>query len=272
MKDLNASPERCRVVYKTTNYELFATMVGNRSTEPARVEKIRKSIKTNGWIPNPIIVNEKMEIIDGQGRFEALKSLSLPIEYLVVEGIGLKECIVFNNAQTNWTQADYIRSYADNGNENYKMLFSLLHDFNGIPQSTVIFVANRIGGCEKSTISFGNFKLTEDWYHESRRILTWLNSLSDLSKKIDGSRTSFLNALAFAFAVAGVDGEKLITQCKNNFSRISAVTDMNTALESVQAMYNFRAREPIYLVTEYDKYLRGKIAWYGKRWGDKKRQ
>lgn len=26
----------------------------------------------------------------------------------------------------------------------------------------------------------------------------------------------------------------------------------------------------IYLVTEYDKYLRGKVAGYGKRWGDKK--
>ena len=37
-----------------------------------------------GFIKNPIVVNEKMEIIDGQGRFEVCKEKGLPIYYNIV--------------------------------------------------------------------------------------------------------------------------------------------------------------------------------------------
>lgn len=263
-------PEVCRMIYQTYDYDMFHRMTGNREIEPSRIEKIKKSIKANGWLHSPIIVNEKMEIIDGQGRFEALKSMNIPIEYFIIEGIGLKECVAFNNTQTKWTQADYIDSYADGGNESYKMLSNLLDEFSCLPQNTVIFTANGICGCDTKTMTYGNFKMTNEWYHESRRILTWLSGFSDLSKDVRGSRVHFLNALVFSFAIVKVDGEKMLTQCKNNFSKISAITDMNTALHSIEEMYNFRSRDHIYLVTEYDKYLRGKVAGYGKRWGDKK--
>lgn len=58
-------------VYETTNYSKFKKMLDNREVSPNRVQKIVKSIDQVGYVMSPIIVNEKMEVIDGQGRLAA---------------------------------------------------------------------------------------------------------------------------------------------------------------------------------------------------------
>lgn len=60
------------IVYRTNNYDQFKRLVGNREVNPKRVKTIKKSVEEIGYIPNPIIVNENMEVIDGQGRLQAL--------------------------------------------------------------------------------------------------------------------------------------------------------------------------------------------------------
>ena len=74
---------------------------------------------------NPIVVNEKFEIIDGQGRFKALKTLSLPIEYILIPGLGLEECKKMNENSTTWNSRNFIVSEAELGNENYQRLLNL---------------------------------------------------------------------------------------------------------------------------------------------------
>lgn len=83
-------------VYTTSDYSIFAHLKENRDVKEQRVKKIRKSIDSVGYIRNPIIVNEKMEIIDGQGRFEVLKEKGYPVEFIIDEGIGVDECRAMN--------------------------------------------------------------------------------------------------------------------------------------------------------------------------------
>lgn len=42
--------EKVGVVYQTTDYGMFAGLVGNRDVMHSRVERIKKSIKENGWV------------------------------------------------------------------------------------------------------------------------------------------------------------------------------------------------------------------------------
>lgn len=62
-------------IKRTNNYDMFKRLEGNRFVDPKKVNKLKKSINEVGYISNPIIVNEKMEVIDGQHRLEALKEL-----------------------------------------------------------------------------------------------------------------------------------------------------------------------------------------------------
>lgn len=71
---------------------------------------------------NPIIVNEKYEVIDGQHRLEAAKSLNKPIHYIVHKGAKIEEVQLLNSAVRAWRFEDYIRSYKTAGNKNYAEL------------------------------------------------------------------------------------------------------------------------------------------------------
>lgn len=86
-------------IYSSEDYSVFRKLNGNRSVLEQRKNMIMASITERGWIRNPVVVNEKMEIIDGQGRFEALKELGLPIEYVVAKGASISDCIALNIKQ-----------------------------------------------------------------------------------------------------------------------------------------------------------------------------
>lgn len=257
-------------VLSTTNYSIFSRMPGNRSVEYSRIAKLKKSIETNGWIRNPIIVNEKLQIIDGQGRFEALKSLNLPVEYIVSPGTGMRECLVFNNTQTKWTTKDYVSSYAESGNTSYIMLKKLLEDFKALPLEVVTFVCYKSRKIDSRSIPEGRFQMDESYYPECREILEKLLKFSELtsSSKFQGSKSYFLEAAVFAMGLDEIDSDLLLRKCTANISKAIPVCDMWSGLQSLEIMYNTRSSEKVYLTTAYDKYLRGKYAWYGKKWGD----
>ena len=72
-------------VYKTNNYDIFKLMPNNRNVNLTHVGRLKLSFKEM-YLISPIIVNSRMEIIDGQHRLHAAKELNLPIYYIIVDG------------------------------------------------------------------------------------------------------------------------------------------------------------------------------------------
>jgi hypothetical protein len=66
-----------------------------------------------------IIVNENYEIIDGQHRFEIIRELKLPLNYIICPGYGLKEVHTLNANSKNWTNDDFLNGYCDLGYRDY---------------------------------------------------------------------------------------------------------------------------------------------------------
>ena len=98
-------------VYETYDYDKFHIMEkGNRKIDHDR--KIAHSMNEN-FLFSPILVNEKFEIIDGQNRFIASKSLNKPIYYIIKKGYGIKEVRILNSNAKNW------------GNETLYFLFQM---------------------------------------------------------------------------------------------------------------------------------------------------
>ena len=65
------------VIQRTNKYDLFKRIESNREVNPAHLKKIEKSISEKNFLHlYPIIVNERMEIIDGQHRL----SDTLPVD------------------------------------------------------------------------------------------------------------------------------------------------------------------------------------------------
>src|SRR6056297_1959576 len=137
-------------VYETNDLSVFNQIKGNRPPNPQHIRRLCDSIKRNGILQNPIIVNEKMDVIDGQHRLLAAKEANSKVYYIVVEGYKLSEVQILNLNQKNWTKKDFLEGYADMGIEPYVKLRNFSrrnNDFN---------ITDCIAMCQNSTNGSNN--------------------------------------------------------------------------------------------------------------------
>lgn len=67
---------------ETKDYNIFKKHPNNREIFHANLEKIKRSIQIKNLLEyRPIIVDKKMQVIDGQHRLEAARQLGVPIYY-----------------------------------------------------------------------------------------------------------------------------------------------------------------------------------------------
>jgi hypothetical protein len=108
-------------IQTTLDYNQFKRIAGNRPINNIQVRKLYESIAEDPGIAmaTPIIVNDNMEILDGQHRLAAMKKLNLPVSYFMVDSMGLEQVQRMNSATKTWSPVDYAKSFSELGNENY---------------------------------------------------------------------------------------------------------------------------------------------------------
>lgn len=250
-------------IYQTTDYSKFKKLKGNR--DPKTAKKIVNSINEVGYILDPILINEKSEIIDGQNRFEAVVSLGLPVLYIKQEGIGKNECQHLNINQSNWTTEQFIASYAEDDIKDYERLQSLVNDFKqkGFGLEGVVFMATpsmipQAGGATyATTIKKGGFKMSEERYELTRARLTSAINLElvKFKDRYDMSARSFWGAVSYAFEHQEVDMKLLANKINSNPQEILSVARVAEQLRYFDQVYNkgVRAENKVFMSTDFQK-------------------
>lgn len=248
-----------KIINVTKDYEKFKILKGNRSVTAKRIEKIKNSILEVGYVTSPILVNEKMEIIDGQGRFEVLKQLKLPIEYIVQPGISLKECIAMNVNQTNWKLSDYIKSYADAGIKDYIYLQNLLDLYPA--NKNVSLIASAATGVTRfatKVLMAGDYKLTEEEYENAKKNLNEIMPIFFEFKDIKGIGNIISGMLICKF-LPNINYNRLYSKMKEEFAKgfVISTSKMADIINWIETIYNRNSKkEYVYIYTEYQKRMR----------------
>lgn len=250
-------------VYRTYDYGMFKKLEGNREVQDSRKKKIIKSINSVGYVMSPLIVNEKMEIVDGQGRFEALQELGLPIDYIIAPNSGIDECRAMNLNQTNWKISDYIKSYADMGNENYVRFMKLMDAYKEFGVVTIItaLTGKSFVGASSEYIKSGNLICDERDYANAIDNLDFLRPYSPIGKQVKGRREFFYSALIFCHHHQDIDDSRLYKKISESYGRMGGMVSVETSLDEISKIYNERKRgDKVYLQTDYkramDEHLR----------------
>lgn len=228
-------------VYVTKNYDIFRRLVGNRDIPEARISKIVNSIQAIGWVRNPIVVNEKMEVIDGQGRLTALQRLGMPVEYIIAEGAGSQECIYMNMNMINWKQPDFIKSYAEQGNVNYQRLLSLMDRYVSGNLHIIFTALYRISKPKNRDIKAGTLQITEEQYFAAEERLKYVQPIFEEldSTKLPGSIIKLMQTLIYYYDYSEVDKERLKKKViKYIYNANPWVTNQNCEKE-VEDVYNY---------------------------------
>lgn len=114
--DYKNSKEIVKVLIEK-NHSKFTLLDNNRDINENHVEELMVSIRKNGQF-SPILVNKKLEVIDGQHRLEALTRLGYPVAYIVNEEATSKDIAVINNSQRGWKNIDYLKHFSHDNHYN----------------------------------------------------------------------------------------------------------------------------------------------------------
>lgn len=230
-------------IISTKDYSGFSFLPCNRAVSKAHVRRLKISIQDQN-LDIPIIVNEKMQIIDGQHRFEALKKLGFPINYIIRKGLGIKEVKILNSQQKNWKLSDYVLSYVEEGFSDY----CILKKFKDQYGLTWVTSARLLSGDLMylyDSIRNGAFKVkNEDEAKLNagilKRILTHI-----IMGRSGFAFESFITAMLDCMRIDGFNVEQFITRLKRYPKRgsINAFTRIPDFIAEIENIYNWHSQE-----------------------------
>ena len=240
----NEYAEKAYNVYVTEDYSKFKRLVGNRDIPESRIAKIVESIQTIGWVHNPIIVNEKMEVIDGQGRLTALQRLKMPVEYIIAEGAGNTECIYMNMNMVNWKLPDFVKSYAEQGNENYQRLLTLMEKYAGGNLNIISTAVYRVSKAKTKEIKSGVLQLTEEQYKAAIPRLEFIKPMLEKlnEKKLPGSIMTLMQTLIYYYDYPEVDKERLAYSVEKYIYNAAPWVINEDCEKEVESVYNYNMK------------------------------
>lgn len=231
-------------VYTTRDYSQFKRLVGNRDIPESRISKIVDSIQKIGWIHNPIVVNENMEVIDGQGRLTALQRLKMPVEYIMAVGASTRECIYMNMNMINWKLTDFVKSYAEQGNENYQRLLKLMIKYANGNLDIITTAVYRVSKAKHRDIKEGVLQLTEEQYEKAIDRLDFIQPLLENidEKKLPGSLITLMQTIIYYFDYPEVDKKRLAYSVEKYIYNATPWV-LNTDCErEVENVYNYNIK------------------------------
>ena len=125
-------------IYVSDDYSQFKSLPGNRAIRAGHVEALVKAIEEKDMTKvRPILVNEKLEIVDGQHRFEACKQLGLKIYYQIQKGATSFDAAALNAIQKAWTDSNYMDHLLCHDDPVMVSLRKFLSE-HGLPNSVLI--------------------------------------------------------------------------------------------------------------------------------------
>ncbi|MES2875414.1 MAG: ParB N-terminal domain-containing protein [Bacteroidota bacterium] len=154
-----------KTIKSTKDYSIFKKLEGNRSLISTHISCLIQSIKKENLLHiRPILVNEDMEVIDGQHRLEAATSLDTEIYYVQMKDLGPTQVATLNSNQKNWKLLDYLNLYTISfKNKNYLKIKDLMATYSLDIQSAFLFIGFNIRKKDaKDAFENGNFFYPDD--------------------------------------------------------------------------------------------------------------
>jgi len=247
-------------IFEESDYSRFHRLPDNRNVVERRVGKLVASISEK-YILNPIIVNEKMEIIDGQGRYEALKRLGRPIHYLIAEGATSEDCRRTNKYNTKWSTLDFAESYERTGAESYVRLLEVCRKY-GQPIKRVLRMVNKadrtVINADDGLTKFerGELIFTEKDALRAESVLVKANEILDALQFTYRPNDTFYVAVKICCETKGYDHARMLANCRRNRSSYAQMSGIDSQLKEFERIYNYKThtRNRLY----FSDKLRGK--------------
>ena len=245
-------------IYSTTNYSMFGHIGGNRNLNTTNLTKIKQSlskkhIKTNAviCILDPEDLVTPLKIVDGQHRFEACKTLNIPVSYVIDDNLSMESILnditLLNTASKEWDVNDFMGSEATKGNQNYILYSSVYTSYsNSFDHESLFFILNNNEDRKGPNISYTSFKAGElkfdlsDYNYLTNRLkdLSLFNQYSEM-----GGKRYYQKALNRLMNTKGFDVNQMLSKILIRQSTITKCTTVDGALKKLVKIYEYKSKK-----------------------------
>lgn len=225
-------------VLQTNDYDIFQHIDGNRNVNKLHLKRLKESIDEE-YIPVPIVVNNKYQIIDGQHRFEAVKELKKPVHFIKVKGLGLEQVQRLNKHSKDWNADDFLDGYCRMEKEDYlryrefKKHYGFGHnETNALLTNLTRASGSNIVAFRNGTFQIRDYELAEKnaekiylcrpYYEDGYKRRSFVYAMLTLFENEDYSHSEFLNKLSYQAV------------------KLQDCTDVKGYLTLIEEIYNFK--------------------------------
>lgn len=232
-------------ILKTYDYEIFKRMKGNRIVSDSHVNNLVKSMNEK-YIPQPITVNENMEIIDGQHRFAATEKLNLPIYYQVINGSTIGDVQRLNTNTKDWANSNYLNMFCEIEFQDY-LIFKEFMDEYQLPLETTMSLLLDVPSIRiniRNDFKTGNFKIKNLSVAKNNA-----DRMLQIKPYYQGwNRRAFGRALLLLFKFKEYNHSVFIKKLKYCSHMLQHKLNTPIYLSTIEEIYNFNSKtDYIYL-------------------------
>lgn len=238
-------------IQQTSNYDKFRDIRGNREINRKFLTKLVVSIGDDNMLDlNPIIVNEKMQVLDGQHRLLACKKLGIPVSYIVAKNGGIRQVRMFNSNARIWGMKNYLASYVDLGEPEYLKVQTFI-DKTGLSLGVSLMLLNGNRSRTKNEDSLikrfkeGDFKADQEEY-----AYDFYKKLIAISKYCESDSVwkdrDFVTALGLVYK-SGISHKELMEKLERS-QRIPGLKLRRQYIRLLEDILSYHRKSPVRLV------------------------
>lgn len=215
-------------VYETTEYDDFNFLEENRGISDNHVANLIKSLNKGYEMP-PIIVDEDMNVIDGQHRLTAHKKASKPVRFVIQQNIKDDTLQRANTDISKWRNNDHLMYHVKKKNENYIKLLEYI-TYAEVTITTGMSILGKSSDSKVKTkarvLQEGLFTVTNehDAYNFANEIL--------LRVRMDSPSNKIVSAMKQLYD-AGLDNKRLVASInavEDELQLINKIPDISKAI------------------------------------------
>jgi hypothetical protein len=237
----------------TKQYDMFKKHPSNRELDQINLKKLINSMKHRNLLSlRPILVNKDLQVIDGQHRLEAAKTLGLDIYYEENHDVKTQDILILNVNQKPWTVEAYLNYYLQNNHEDYVKLDAFIHKHNLTIKLAIGLMYNSTHGDAYKKFKDGLFKFPDPWRIAEIEIrIEQINKVREFIKvKTIGSK-NYLDSVTFAisliifFNIASVDYDMFMKKLEYKLDLVRPCMSSPKYIEIFKHIYNWKNQVPI---------------------------
>lgn len=200
------------IIHETDNYDIFKVLPYNRPVVASHVRRLAEAMQKRPHLrpAQPILVNEKYQVVDGQHRLEASRYNNQTVFYMVVEGLTVADARMLNALQRTWRILDYAYSYAASGVPAY-VQFVETYEERKLPPSVIIEYLAIGNSRQRQEFRAGTIRFLDR--KASNKLLDELEEIVALFPDVSGIY-HLASAVRSVQSVEGYDHNRMVAKLK----------------------------------------------------------